>query len=52
LILLLINRATPRQAPITEELFRYQVFKMLKSEGKITDVVIDNMMNWPPVRKD
>jgi ribosomal protein S27E len=35
-----------------EELFRYQVFKMLKSEGKITDVVIDNMMNWPPARRD
>ncbi|CAB1063007.1 hypothetical protein D1BOALGB6SA_7789 [Olavius sp. associated proteobacterium Delta 1] len=27
-----------------EELFRYEVFKMLKSEGKITDVVIENMM--------
>ncbi len=29
-----------------EELFRYEVFKMLKAEGKITDVVIENMMNW------
>jgi ribosomal protein S27E len=29
-----------------EELFRYEVFKMLKSEGKITDVIIENMMNW------
>jgi len=28
-----------------EELFRYEVFKMLKAEGKITDVVINNMMN-------
>ena len=24
----------------------YEVFKMLKAEGKITDVVIENMMNW------
>ena len=24
---------------------------MLKSEGKITDVVFDNMMNWPPARR-
>jgi len=29
-----------------EALFRYEVFKMLKKEGKITDVVIENMMNW------
>jgi hypothetical protein len=29
-----------------EQLFRYEVFKMLKSEGKITDVVIENMINW------
>ena len=35
-----------------EELFRYEVFKMLKAEGKITDVVIENMMNWPPARRD
>ena len=34
-----------------EELFRYEVFKMLKAEGKITDVVIENMMNWPPARR-
>ena len=34
-----------------EELFRYEVFKMLKAEGKITDVVINNMMNWPPARR-
>ena len=31
-----------------EDLFRYEVFKMLKSEGKINDVVIESMMNWPP----
>jgi hypothetical protein len=29
-----------------EDLFRYEVFKMLKAEGKITDAVIENMMNW------
>jgi hypothetical protein len=26
-----------------EDLFRYEVFKMLKSEGKITEAVIANM---------
>ena len=34
-----------------EDLFRYEVFKMLKSEGKINDLVIENMMNWPPARR-
>ena len=29
-----------------EDLFHYEVFKMLKSEGKINDVVIENMINW------
>ncbi len=29
-----------------EKLFRYEVFKMLKSEGKINNVVIENMMSW------
>ena len=24
----------------------YEVFKMLKSEGKINEVVIESMMNW------
>jgi hypothetical protein len=28
-----------------EELFRYEVFKMLKAEGKITEVIIESMMN-------
>jgi hypothetical protein len=28
-----------------EDLFRHEVFKMLKTEGKINDVVIENMMN-------
>ncbi len=34
-----------------EEPFRHEVFKMLKVEGKINDVVIENMMNWPPARR-
>jgi hypothetical protein len=34
-----------------EDLFRYEVFKMLKSEGKITDAVIENMLSWPPTRR-
>ncbi len=29
-----------------EALFRYEVFNMRKTEGKINDVVIENMMNW------
>ncbi len=29
-----------------EDLFRYEVFKMLKAEGKINDAVIENMLNW------
>jgi hypothetical protein len=42
---------TPPNTGELEELFRYEVFKMLKAEGKITDVVIENMMNWPPARR-
>ena len=34
-----------------EKLFRYEVFKKFKSEGKINDVVIENMMNWPTARR-
>ncbi len=34
------------QAKDLDEPFRYEVFKMLKAEGKINDVVIKNMMNW------
>jgi hypothetical protein len=34
-----------------EELFRHEVFKLLKAEGKIADVIIENMMNWPPARR-
>jgi hypothetical protein len=29
-----------------EELLRHEVFTMLKAEGNITDVVIENMMHW------
>jgi hypothetical protein len=29
-----------------QELFRYEVFKMLKAEGKINDAVIENMLGW------
>jgi hypothetical protein len=29
-----------------EGLFRHEVLKMLKAKGKITDYVIENMMNW------
>ena len=32
--------------PHFEGLFRYEVFKMLKSEGKINDLVIESMLNW------
>jgi hypothetical protein len=28
------------------ELFRYEVLKMLKAEGKISDTVIENMLSW------
>jgi hypothetical protein len=39
------------QAKDLEEPFRHEVFKMLKAEGKINDVVIENMMSWPPARR-
>ena len=29
-----------------EKLFRYEVIKMLKTEGKINDIITENMMNW------
>ena len=36
----------PPDAGAFEKLFRYEVLKMLKAEGTITDVIIENMMNW------
>lgn len=35
----------PKTADL-EELFRHEVFRMLKAEGKINDAIIENMMNW------
>ena len=29
-----------------EELFRYEVFKTLKAEGKISEALIENIMSW------
>jgi len=29
-----------------EEAFRYEILKMLKTEGKINDAIIENMMSW------
>lgn len=29
-----------------EGLFRYEILKMLKAEGKISDAVIENMLSW------
>ena len=29
-----------------EEAFQYEVFKMLKKEGKINDAIIENMLSW------
>jgi hypothetical protein len=37
--------STPQTKDL-EEPFRHEVFKMHKAEGKINDVVIENMMNW------
>ncbi len=34
-----------------EEIFRYKVFKMLLSKGKITEDLVDMLMKWPPARK-
>ncbi len=31
---------------VLEEIFQYEVLKMLKKEGKITDAVIENMLSW------
>ena len=29
-----------------EEIFQYEVLKVLKKEGKITDAIIENMLSW------
>ena len=29
-----------------EEIFQYEVLKILKKEGKITDTVIENILSW------
>ncbi len=29
-----------------EEAFQYEVFKMLKKEGRINDTIIENMLAW------
>jgi hypothetical protein len=29
-----------------QDLFRYEVLKMLKTEGKINDAIIENMLTW------
>ena len=40
-------KACPKPNPKDlEDLFRYEAFNTLKSEGKSNDVVIENIMNW------
>jgi len=42
-----VFQVTPGPKPKdVEDLFRYEVLKMLKTEGKITDAVIENMLSW------
>jgi len=36
---------TPPDTGALEKLYRYEVLKLLKAEGKINDVVIENMMD-------
>ena len=36
----------PPEPGALDALFRYEVLKMLRAEGKITDAVIENMMCW------
>ena len=36
----------PPDHQIVEQMFRREVFKMLNSEGRIGEVLIDNLMNW------
>jgi len=42
----IFNIAPTAKTADVQELFRHEVFKMLKAEGKITDAVIENMMAW------
>jgi len=35
----------PPDTGALEKLFRYEVFKMLKAEGKTNDIIIENLMN-------
>jgi hypothetical protein len=37
---------SPPEISALEKLFRYEVFKMLKAEGKINEFIIENMINW------
>lgn len=36
----------PPDSGALEKPFRYEVLKRLKAEGKITELIIENMMNW------
>ena len=40
------TKALGTTAKDLEELFRYEVLKMLKAEGKISDAVIENLLSW------
>jgi hypothetical protein len=35
-----------------EEVFRHKVFKLLLSQEKITEDLVNMLMNWPPARKE
>jgi len=37
---------TKPEAKDLEDLFRYEVFKMLRAEGKINEAIIENMLSW------
>jgi hypothetical protein len=42
----MFTKGTEAVAKNLEELFRYEVLRMLKGEGKINDAVIENMLCW------
>ena len=42
----MFTKGPSAEAKDLEELFRYEVLKMLKAEGKINDAVIENMLCW------